>query len=477
MTTARNIAKNTSVLFIATIISYVLGFFINIYIARYLGAEGFGIISLALAITGIFAIFTDLGLNTLTIRDIARDKSLTHDYITNTAIIKIFLSFLTISLLILTVNIIGYSEEVKYVIYIIALSVILGAFVSIFNSVFQAVQKMEYMSIGNILNSVLLFAGVIIGIYFNFNIFFFAAIYLVANLLVLIYSFIAYIWKFSLPSFDINLSLWKSKLMEALPFGITNIFGSIYYWIDTVMLSVMVGNEVVGWYNAAYRLMFVFLSIYSVYMSSMFPVMSRFYETSGEFLKLSYERSFKYLLIISLPIAFGTTFIADKVILLIYGAEFIPAILTLQILIWTIPFLFINGLSGNLLNSINRQLTITKTTSLAAAFNIISNLVLIPRFSLFGSSVATVITEVLLLVILTHILLKTDYLDWKSVLKSMPPILVSNLIVVIFVIFLRDINLFLLIMLSSGVYVLAIFLTRAIDDQDMAIIRNILGRG
>ncbi|MGZ7118336.1 MAG: flippase, partial [Methanobacterium sp.] len=404
------------------------------------------------------------------------DKSLTEDYITNTTIIKIFLSFLTLGLLILTVNIIGYSLEVKYVIYIITLSLIFGAFTSIFNSVFQALQKMEYMSIGNILNSVLLFAGVILGIYYNLNIFFFAAIYMVANLLVLIYSVLAYIWKFSIPNVDINLSIWKLKLKEALPFGITNIFGSIYYWIDTVMLSIMVGNEVVGWYNAAYRLMFVFLSIYSVYMSSMFPVMSKFYGTSEKFLKLSYERSFKYLLLISIPIAVGTTLIADKVILLIFGSEFIPAILTLQVLIWTIPFLFINGLSGNLLNSINRQLTITKTTSIAAVVNIALNLVLIPKFSLYGSSFATVVTEIMLLVILTHILLKTDYLELKSVLKSMPSILISNVILIIFVIFLRDINLFLLIILSSIVYVLAIFLTKAIDKQDISIIKNIMGR-
>ncbi len=62
MSTARTIAKNTAVLFTATIISYILTFFVNIYIARYLGAEGFGILSLAIALTGIFTIFTDLGL-------------------------------------------------------------------------------------------------------------------------------------------------------------------------------------------------------------------------------------------------------------------------------------------------------------------------------------------------------------------------------------------------------------------------------
>ncbi|MGZ7116988.1 MAG: flippase, partial [Methanobacterium sp.] len=116
------------------------------------------------------------------------------------------------------------------------------------------------------------------------------------------------------------------------------------------------------------------------------------------------------------------------------------------------------------------------TTSIAAVVNIALNLVLIPKFSLYGSSFATVVTEIMLLVILTHILLKTDYLELKSVLKSMPSILISNVILIIFVIFLRDINLFLLIILSSIVYVLAIFLTKAIDKQDISIIKNIMGR-
>ena len=55
-------------LFVSQIITYIMGFFITMYSARYLGAEGFGIISLALAITGILVVFTDLGLGTLTVR-------------------------------------------------------------------------------------------------------------------------------------------------------------------------------------------------------------------------------------------------------------------------------------------------------------------------------------------------------------------------------------------------------------------------
>ncbi len=476
MSTARRIAKNTAVLFAATVISYILTFFVNIYIAQYLGAEGFGILSLAIALTGIFAIFTDLGLNVLTTREVTRDKSSTNKYLINTSIIKIFLAFLTSGLIFITVNIIGYTEEVSYIIYIFTLTVIFTAFTNIFNSIFQAYEKMEYMSLGNILNSAVLFTGVIIGVIHKLNIFFFATVYLVASLLVLAYSLIAYFWKFPKLKINVDLSFWKSTLKEALPFGVTNIFGSIYYWIDSIMLSKIVGNEVVGWYNAAYRLMFVFLAIYTVYLSAIFPVMSKFYKTSDEYLQFSYERSYKYLLILSLPIAAGTTLLADKIILLIYGTGYIPAIFAFQILIWTIPLMFINGLSGYLLSAVNRQIVLTKITFMGAILNIILNLILIPKFSFIGSSIATVVTELSISPILIHLLLKANYTDKRSLSKDFPKIIVSNMIMAISIIILRDINLLLTILIALIVYFVSICLFKVLDEIDISLIRSLLNR-
>ncbi|MBA7530511.1 hypothetical protein ES705_22719 [subsurface metagenome] len=47
MNTIQRIAKNTGVLLISQIASYIIGFFFIMYTARYLGAEGFGILSFA----------------------------------------------------------------------------------------------------------------------------------------------------------------------------------------------------------------------------------------------------------------------------------------------------------------------------------------------------------------------------------------------------------------------------------------------
>jgi O-antigen/teichoic acid export membrane protein len=91
MNTVQRIAKNTGVLLASQIASYILGLFFIMYTARYLGAEGLGILSFALAFTGIFGVFADLGLSTLTIREVARDKSLAGKYLGNVAVMKVIL--------------------------------------------------------------------------------------------------------------------------------------------------------------------------------------------------------------------------------------------------------------------------------------------------------------------------------------------------------------------------------------------------
>ena len=190
MNSVKKIAKNTTVLLASQIISYILAFFYMIYIARYLGADGFGILSFAIAFTGIFSIFADFGLNILTVREVARNKLLTDKYFSNVLIIKIILSILTFGMIAVVINLIGYSQETINVVYLVALSVILTAVSGLFYSIFQAHEKMEYQSIGQIINSILIFAGVFIGRYYGFNVSGFAFIFFISSAISLIYIFI-----------------------------------------------------------------------------------------------------------------------------------------------------------------------------------------------------------------------------------------------------------------------------------------------
>ena len=170
MSSVKRIAKNTGILFVSNIVSKLFGFVYTIYMARYLGAEGFGILSFALAFTGMFGVFADLGLQPLTIREIARNTELTGKYLGNIAAIKSILGIITFILIVIAINLMNYPAETVYVVYLIAFSVLMGSFNNMFYSIYQGHEKMEYFGIGNILNSSLMLLGVFIAMYFGFNV-------------------------------------------------------------------------------------------------------------------------------------------------------------------------------------------------------------------------------------------------------------------------------------------------------------------
>ena len=442
MSRARKIAKNTSFLLVSQIISYILAFFYMIYIASYLGADGFGILSFAIAFTGIFSILADLGLNTLAVREIARDKSLTDKYFSNAVLMKIILSIFAFGLMAVIINLFGYPQESVNVVYFVALSSILTTFSGIFNSIFQAHEKMEYQSIGQIINNVLMFVGVFIAIYYGFNVLGFAFIFFISSAISFIYIFLVYIWRFPPHKIQINWSFWRPTIKEALPFGLTGISGMIYTYIDSVMLSLFQGNEVVGWYNASYRLILALLYIPITINTTLFPSMSQFHISSQDSLRLITERYFKLMVITGIPLGAAVTILADNIIILVFGYGYLPSIIALQILIWTTVFTFIGAAFVRLLEATNKQLIVTKISAVCVVVNILLNLVLIPKFSYVGASISTLITEIVLVGSIIKIGYKFGFgISLQRIKEILLKVIFSTVIMSLLLIYFKVLNL------------------------------------
>lgn len=221
MNTIQKITKNVGVLLISQILSYFFGFFILIYSARYLGLEGFGTLSLALALTGIFTVIMDLGLSTLTTRELSRDKSITKKYLPNIITMKIVLSLFSLCLIYFIVYLLGYNQQTTTIIYLIAFYNVFNTFSVFFYAVFQAKEKMEYQSLGVIFSSILILAGVLLAIYYKFNIIQFSSIYTIVGFIVLVYVFLIFLWKYNLPKIKFDVYEWKDLIIESWPFAIT----------------------------------------------------------------------------------------------------------------------------------------------------------------------------------------------------------------------------------------------------------------
>lgn len=181
MSVVRRIAKNTTVLFIAQVLSTLLGFFYTMYTARYLGAAGFGILTFALAFTQLFGVLSNIGVGPLTVREVARDRSLAPKYLANVSLMKIILAVVSFGLIALAINLMGYPQQTINVVYLVGLSVILMALAQIPYSIFQAFEKMEWVSLGQVMNSALLLIGLAVALKYGFSVVGFAYLYVFAG--------------------------------------------------------------------------------------------------------------------------------------------------------------------------------------------------------------------------------------------------------------------------------------------------------
>lgn len=475
MSTVRRIMKNTGILFLADFISKIFMFFFVMYTARYLGAEGFGILSFALAFTRLFGVFVNLGLPQLTIREVARNKLLASKYLGNVLAMKMISTAITFGLIVLTINLLGYPDQTIKVVYLIALFIIFDAFILTFDSIFKAFESMKYPSIGQIMNSILLLLGSLFAIKYGLNVVSFALLFTIASFIVLLYSLIIYTWKFDYPKMEVDWIFWKRAIKEALPFGLTGTLITMYYWIDSIMLSLMQGNEVVGFYNAAYRVALVLLAIPMAVNGAINPILSQFYTSSRSSLIFVFEKHFKYMLIIGFPIGVGITLLADNIIFFVFGADYVPSVIALQILIWSIVLIFARTAFERVLESANRQMIVTKVFGFCTFLNVILNIVLIPKYSYIGAAVATLITDFAVFAIIFIWSRKIGFsIPNKQLVEVVNKVIPASLLIGVFIVWFKSLSLLLLVPLVTIVYVGVIILIKGISDEDMAIFRKIV---
>lgn len=471
MSTVQGIAKNTMALGISQIITAALGVVLFIFIARFLGDVEFGKLSFAQSFTGILVIFADVGMSSFTIREVARDRNLAPQYISNIAIIKMLLSGMTFALMALIINLMNYPEDTTFIVYLFGFSAILNSFSMFFRSIFKAFERMEYEAYLNIICSAIKTSTGLLLLFSGYGIIEVAYAFVFAGIINLFLSLVVTLKRFAKPTVKIDLELWKHLLSGALPFCMTLVVGMLYLRIDVVMLSAMKGDAAVGWYNAACTIVYGLVFIPTILSSAVFPVMSRLFTSSTDALKVMIEKFAKYSFITALPILIILIVLADEFITIIYGNEFINSIITLQILSVYLSMRFVNHATGFTLSSTNKEHLRAFSAAIAAGSNIILNLFLIPEYSYVGAAVATVLTEVVLFSFYYYFTAKHFHRLplQKTILKPF----ISCLAVFGFIYYLREINPYLLASLSVILYLIFLFLIKTFDSDDISLFKDV----
>ncbi|HEO64188.1 MAG TPA: hypothetical protein ENN78_02850, partial [Candidatus Omnitrophica bacterium] len=273
------------------------------------------------------------------------------------------------------------------------------------------------------------------------------------------------------PRIEVDWRFWKSTIKKALPFSLTIIIAGMFFNVDIIMLSAMKGDEFAGWYKAVVNLVAAFNSVITVFIFAMFPVTSKLFVSAKESLIKTIEKSSKYLFIVGLPIAAGAFLLADRIILVVYGSDFAPATIAVQILSIYLPFRVISHVMGWTLASIDREPLRTLSAAIVLGLNICLNFILIPVLGIAGAGIATVVSQVLMFILYFYFLAKYFYRLPLSRIALKPCISCS--VLVLFILFLRNVNLVMLIFFSSALYFSILWLLRVFDSDDKNIVKTL----
>lgn len=474
--TQDNLAKNTTFFTGALAMQKLLSFVYFIFVARFIGVVNMGKFSFALSFTTIFAMFLDFGLSQILIRESARDKNSSRQYLASIIALKLIGSVVVYGFVILMINWLGYPAITKQLVYVSGIVMLLDSFTLSFFSILRGHQNLRYESYSVVLNQLIVLVFGLIVLKLNFGLVALIGVYLIGSLFNFFYA--AALLKIKLgivPQIDWNWLLIKKILKLALPFAIAGFFIRLYSSIDIILLSKLVNDQAVGLYSVAYKITFALQFIAVAFSASIYPAFCDYFINSREKLAKTFVKSMYYLMMLSLPISVGVITLADKMIRPVFGAEYVDSVLTLQILISALVLVFLCFPVGAMLNASNRQTRQTINLGLVALFNIILNLILIPVFSQAGAAIAALISYVLLFTLGIVVVEKIVQYDKKYLLISLAKIIFSCLVMGLVVLVLKNYWHFILV---SGfgvlVYLTVLYLIKGWTKNDFIPIKSLL---
>lgn len=368
-------------------------------IARYLGVNGYGKFSLILMILSFFVILTDFGVNDIVVRELSRDKIKTSRIVFDLFLLKLLLGIVSLGLSIFVFFLLNYPKEDQLIFAWASVALIFNALSSIgSNIVFKANLWMERSVIAILAKDLSFLVSIYLVIFIKGGLLEFIWAFLVANFVHLCMTLVLMRNVISRPLPPFDLGYWKKILRNAFPLGLAYLVVSLYAGIDTVFLAKLAGEKSVGYYNAAYKFVFQAVFIPIAFTNSIFPFMSEYWINNKEKLNVLFQKAYDFMVIIAIPLAVVVTIIAPKLILLIYGKEYTPSILALQILIWGVAVMFQSVIFGYMMVALNEQRKSIIINIWGLIVNISLNLILIPLYTFIGASIATVITEIAVIV-------------------------------------------------------------------------------
>ncbi len=476
---ARRVVRNSGFPMVTGLLNKAADFGFALVMFRILQAEGIGAYTFAGVLVGYFDILVGFGLGTLITREVARDHAAARRYLGNALALRLVLWLGSVGLAAVLVGPLagglGITPPLALTIWLLVAALLPGILSGTISALFMARERMDAPAVVTVLTTLLKVSLGLVALLGGWGYVGLAGVSVLTNVLTAAVLVGLYARTFGWPGLELDFAFQPRLARTSLPLLVNSLLNTLFFRIDAVLLKPIAGDLALGWYSTAYKFIDGLQIIPSSFVLAVFPLLSR--HAAGDRARLTRVCSvaLKALLVLALPIAVGTTILAEPIILLLAGPSYLPeAARALQVLIWFLPFSFVNGLTQYILIALDRQRAITAGFVIGTAFNLTANLLLIPTYGYLAASAVTVASELVLLVPF-----------WRVIQRELPDVSLARLgwrpasaaLIMAGPVWLAaGVSSILAILVGALAYGVALVALRALDADDWAMLRGLVKR-
>jgi len=386
--------KNALWLVTEKIIVMAIVLVVSIFVARHLAPEQFGLLNYLLAVIALMTPLSSLGLNAIVTRELVNKPEKSLSIMSTVTIMRLLGSLVAAVLLTLCVyfGVFPRLQDTFLSVVLLASVNVLVAFYVI-DYWFQAKVQSKYVVKVRLFSIVIISSVKLMLVYFDASLI--AFIWAAAlEVLLLALAFIAIYFiksgRFSFTAFDLGYGLTLLKQSKWLI--LSGLASIIYLKIDQVMLAEMVSTTETGIYSVASRMSEVWYFFPTALIASFFPSLLKHKQNNPEKYQRQLQRLCDVLFVGAILVAIAINFLADWLIVFLFGDEYASASVILALHVWAGVFVFMRALLSKWLLAEHLVFFSFVTHGIGAIVNVTLNLWLIPLYQGVGAAIATVIS-------------------------------------------------------------------------------------
>lgn len=209
----------------------------------------------------------------------------------------------------------------------------------------------------------------------------------------------------------------KKHLKPVLVFFAMSVATTIYTNLDTTMLGFMKGDIEVGYYDVAIKIKVILVNLVTSLGVVLLPRISYYVEKKmeKEFWAVS-EKALEFVFAIAIPLIVSFIIMAPSCILLLSGADYLPSITPMRIIMPTLILIGMSNIFGiQILVPLGKEKYVLYSEIAGAATNVIFNMMFIPRYGAAGAALGTLIAEAVVLAVQIGVMKEISFMLIKKV--------------------------------------------------------------